>query len=135
MKSYEDIEEEFEAVRAQFAIDCPKPVKKYIAYSNGEVLKTASIGDARQFSPRGLIETIDPDPKAVREWRQGCDDIRNRITRTWKEGLYAETTLPSVICEKIMNYAYDHSDSYDERSDMFVGLASLVEDVLRDTSK
>ena len=130
MKSYDKIEEEFEPVRAQFAVDFPKPVKNYIAYNNGKVLNTVSIVEARAFSPKGLIETIDPDPNAVRKWRQGQSDIQNQITAAWKAGMFAENDLPQDACDKILSYAFEHADSHDEQCEMFGELVAMVESIL-----
>jgi len=132
MREYEHVQAEFAAKIAGIG---PKPAKSYIAYNDGAVLRTDDIVAARKFSPKGLIETIDPDPTVVRVWRDKKYDIQAEIDAQWKKELFAEGGLPTAISEKILTYAGNFADSQDDQAEKFISLTYLVDDCIRLANK
>lgn len=125
MRKYAEIRAEFDA---QYAALPPQPVKSYIAYHNGEVLRTEYRSIATKFSPKGLIETIEPDKIKLRQWRSAKLDLDKAVVAQWKKELYSEFSFSAKVAERIYEYVCENADGgYDAYAESFYEVATMVE--------
>lgn len=128
MRRYADVKVEFSV---QYDALRPKPQKYYIAYSNGNSKTCSDYHDAKEFSPKGLIETIEPDIEELRAWRRDKYDIDARVAAQWKRELFEEGGMSDVVSEKIFDFAGKSSEDRDGQAELFIDLTWLVSDCIK----
>ena len=130
-RRFEDVTQDFAARIKVFEQDFPKPTKSYIAYNGGKVLETDNYTAAKAFSPKGLIEVIEPDPAALAAWRREKYALENEIIAQWKKELYADIGLPDKVSDRVFEFVQNETSEREEQAQLFYDAALMVESCLR----
>ena len=130
-RHYKDVRKDFSARIRAFEQDFTQPAKSYIAYNSGKAFETNDYLAAKEFSPKGLIEVIEPDPAAVMAWRREKHALENEIIDQWKKELYADVDLPDKISNRVFEFVQNETSDRDEQVQLFLDVANMVESCLK----